>query len=156
MAGTPGDMWFTGRLEPELPAHKMLDALAALGADSPSLLGESERSALDTRGFTGIGPVLTPAQCERMKQRLAAQVELEGPRAGTELLEKQIDNLVKQGADRKQVLSQEDGVNTLCDLPNKASLNHDGLFDTCFTHPKYALQLPRGGCPAAAARYVPS
>ena len=56
--------------------------------------------------------------------------------AGSELLEKQIDNLVKQGADRKQVLAQEDGVDTLCDLLNKRRLNHDGLFDKCLTHPK--------------------
>ena len=86
--------------------------------------------------FVSDEAIFTAAECEEMKQRLAAQIDREGPKAGTELLEKQIDNLVKQGADRKQVLSQEDGVDTLCDLPNKIGLNYDGLFDKCLTHPK--------------------
>ena len=136
MAGTSRDMWFTGRLRPELPEGEMLDALATLGADAASLLTAAERFDLDKRGFTSIGLALTHKECEEMKRRLVAQLELEGAKAGTELLEKQINNLVKQGADRKQVLSQEDGVNTLCDLPNKPRLNHDGLFDKCLTHPK--------------------
>eukprot|EP01043_Picozoa_sp_COSAG02_P050348 COSAG02_NODE_5167_length_4576_cov_8.229171_2_plen_153_part_00 len=134
-------MWFTGRLRSELPAADMLEALASLVGPADvqageSLLSAAERDDLDTRGFTSIGSALTDAECEEMKRRLAVQVDHEGPMAGAELLEKQIENLVKQGADRKQVLSQENGVDTLCDLLNKRRLNNDGLFDKCLTHPK--------------------
>ncbi len=142
MAGTSGDMWFTGRLRPELPAADMLEALASLvgSVDVGESLSTTQRCDLDARGFTSIGVALTNEECEEMKRRLAVQVDQEGSKAGTELLEKQIDNLVKQGADRKQVLSQEDGVNTLCDLLNKRGLNNDGLFDKCLTHPKCAVK----------------
>ena len=94
----------------------MLESLSLLGACSSagSLLSDAECTKIDTTGYVNIGPVLSSGQCEEMKLRLEGQLAEEGAEAGTELLHKQIENLVKQGADREQVLSQEQGVQTLC------------------------------------------
>ena len=100
--------WVSGRCE-RVPQAQM--NLPALGV-RPSLLSQSERVALDERGFINLGCLLSDRELDALRQRLAALWVVEGSEAGLEA-------------------HQERGAPRLSDLVNKGA-----CFDVCWSHPK--------------------
>jgi ectoine hydroxylase-related dioxygenase (phytanoyl-CoA dioxygenase family) len=89
----------------------MATALADLGVTDDSL-DEATRERLDRDGFAPLPGVLSAAQLDTMRARLAGLLAAEGDRAGIEV-------------------HQEAGTDRLADLVNK-----DPVFDVCFTDPR--------------------
>jgi ectoine hydroxylase-related dioxygenase (phytanoyl-CoA dioxygenase family) len=87
------------------------EALAALGVRDDTLT-QAEKEQLDHDGYLPLYDLLTPAQVEAFRARLADLIAVEGEDAGKEV-------------------HQEAGTDRLSDLVNKGE-----LFEVCFTHPR--------------------
>ena len=101
-----------------LPPDRIETACRALGIDDANnaLLSAAERKALDEDGYVNLGPLLTTAQLDAMRQRLGDAAEGEGAVAGHEV-------------------SQTRGIARVSGTVIKA-LNRDGLLDPFSFHPK--------------------
>jgi ectoine hydroxylase-related dioxygenase (phytanoyl-CoA dioxygenase family) len=87
------------------------EALASLGVREDTLTA-AERQFLDENGYLPLADLLSPAQVNRLANRLAELAASEGQRAGLEV-------------------HQEPGTIRLANLVDK-----DPLFEICFTHPR--------------------
>lgn len=83
-------------------------------------LAPSEKNFLDENGYLNLGKLLSDAEVGEINARISALMEMEGDRAGSELLDSPYIRHPKEaGADR------------LADLVNKGS-----VFDIFYTHPR--------------------
>lgn len=94
-------------------------ALARLGVKA-ELLSQQERDFLDQNGYLNLGPLLSPAQLQAVRQRVETLLEEEGEAAGAELFDSPYIRHPKEA-----------GAHRLADLVNKGE-----VFDVFYTHPR--------------------
>lgn len=101
-----------------LPPSEIEAACRELGIEEAdnARLSAAERKALDEDGYVNLGPLLTPAQLEAMRERLG-------------------DAAVREGAASGHEVSQTRGIARLSGTVIKA-MNRDGLLDPFSFHPK--------------------
>lgn len=96
-----------------------MEALIQLGV-SAGLLSQNEQDFLDRNGYLNLGKLLSDQQLHAIRTRIQELLDLEGEKAGSELLDSPyIRHPKESGADR------------LADLVNKGA-----EFDIFYTHPK--------------------